>query len=438
MRRGVRTACLADASLPPRAMALGVLLAGVVGLRRAPGTGLIVAAGAMSLPWIVAAAETRWGRGHPTRRQPLDDAGAAPAVLIVAAHLPNEAEIIIDSVRRLLADVDYPGSWRVIVAYNTDRLVPVERELIELAASEPRLSMMHVSGSTTKAENLNAALATTDEPLIGILDADARPEPCALRLAANWIEAGWDFVQGANLVSADHSRLARAVAAEFAAKYLTTYAGRFAGMDIAYFSGSNGYWAGDAARSLRFDPRADVEDIDCAVRALLEGRHLAFDPDIRCWESAPASWPGLWRQRLRWASGWVQLTTRYVGPLARTRALSPAQRAFWLHATGWRRGVTPAAALVVALTTGIEARRGRLARSSAVVATATLVCWLSGLAQAVATTRGSDAPKGLPHPVSYAVMYVLAEGARLWASSLVLVRRPPWTPTPRPQGRTKR
>ena len=291
---------------------------------------------------------------------------------------------------------------------------------------------MRVAGSRSKADNLNAALARTSEPVIGFLDADARPDPHALRLAANWIDSGWHFVQGSNLVSGPTSRLVRAVAAEFAAKYFATYAGRFAWAQIAYFSGSNGYWAGDVVRALQFDRRARVEDIDCAVRALLQGRRLAFDPAIRCSESAPASWSGLWNQRLRWAGGWAQLTGRYFVSLARTNALSGAQRAFWLHATGWRRALVPSAALVLVGEATYESVCGRQAFPIVVGCATALLSWLAGLAQACAAARQPDRPAGLLSPAVYGILYVLAEAARLCASVIVLAKRPPWIPTPRP------
>lgn len=391
------------------------------------------------MPWVGALIEalgTSWRTVAPPNST--GSPGALPAVLIIAAHLPNEAEIIEGTVEQVLRSVSYPGPWRLVLAYNTDRPLGVEQQLAEMAAEHSRLSLMRVPDSTTKAQNLNAALEATDESLVGILDADARPEPDVLRLAAEWIEGGWDFVQGANLVASPQTRLARGVAAEFAAKYLATYAGRFAGTSVAYFSGSNGYWDGDAIRSLRFDVSADVEDIDCSVRALLQGRKLAFDPRIRCWESAPATWRGLWRQRSRWAHGWVQLTGRYARSLARDRSLPRAHRVYWLYATVWRRALAPAAAIVVALIATYDALLGRLTPLLTVAAASILLAWLVGLVQGIVTARRPGAPDGLASPPAYAVSYVFAEAARLWASLLVLARRPPWTPTPRPETRPSR
>lgn len=418
--------------LVPRAIAFGTLAIGAaVAYASSPQISLFIATGALVVPWAVGIVELL---GRPTAPPIVlgPEESPPPAVLIVAAYLPNEAEVILPSVRALLNDIDYPGPWRILVAYNTDKALHVERELAELASSSDQLSIMEVAGSITKAENLNAALATTTEGIVGILDANARPSRCALRRAARWIESGWDFVQGANLISPHATPMERAVGAEFAAKYLATYAGRFARAGVVYFSGSNGYWSGNIVRSLRFDDSAYVEDIDCAVRALLVGRRMGFDPDIRCWESAPASWRGLWRQRLRWAYGWAQLTGRYALPLSRARPLSALQRAFWVHATAWRRAVVPAAAVVIATTATNELVHRRPGIPVVVVISALVVAWLAGLTQGITTARRRGVPHALARPAWYAAIYVGAELARLYASIIVLVRRPPWTPTPRP------
>jgi cellulose synthase/poly-beta-1,6-N-acetylglucosamine synthase-like glycosyltransferase len=60
-----------------------------------------------------------------------------------------------------------------------------------------------------------------------------------------------------------------------------------------------------------------TEDIDVSIRMLLEKRSIEFCPEARSGELAPASFRALWKQRLRWAIGWdevsLQLTRKMRG-----------------------------------------------------------------------------------------------------------------------------
>ena len=80
-----------------------------------------------------------------------------PASAIVAAYLPNEAATIIETIEAFLR-VEYPGGLQVILTYNTPRDLPIETTLRALAASDQRFTLLRVPGSTSKAQNVNAAL----------------------------------------------------------------------------------------------------------------------------------------------------------------------------------------------------------------------------------------------------------------------------------------
>ena len=98
---------------------------------------------------------------------PADRGGAPPAATaILASYLPNEAATIADTVTHLLRQ-DYPGTFQVILAYNTPQRMPIEDTLEELAARDARLMLLRVESSTSKAQNVNAALAYVRESSSG-------------------------------------------------------------------------------------------------------------------------------------------------------------------------------------------------------------------------------------------------------------------------------
>ena len=76
---------------------------------------------------------------------------------LVAAYLPNEQDIIVETIRHLLLHVQRPAAGlEIILAYNTPVDLLVEAELRKLAKQYPEFILLRVEGSRSKAENLNA------------------------------------------------------------------------------------------------------------------------------------------------------------------------------------------------------------------------------------------------------------------------------------------
>ena len=59
-------------------------------------------------------------------------------------------------------------------------------ELGELAQREERFTLLKVEGSTSKAQNVNAALRIVTGEFTGVFDADHLPAPDAYRRAWRW------------------------------------------------------------------------------------------------------------------------------------------------------------------------------------------------------------------------------------------------------------
>ena len=79
-----------------------------------------------------------------------------------------------------------------------------------------------------------------------------------------------------------------------------------------------------------------TEDIELSRRLLHHGFHIGLSPQARSGELAPASWRALWRQRLRWAIGWDQITReelsgQWVGPSPPKGALVPDRKSLKLR-----------------------------------------------------------------------------------------------------------
>src|SRR5260370_9739348 len=73
--------------------------------------------------------------------------------------------------------------------------MPIEGVIQEIARRGPRFMAMRVEASTSKAQNVNAALAAVTGEFVGGFDADHHPDPDSFTRAWRWLSNGYDVVQ---------------------------------------------------------------------------------------------------------------------------------------------------------------------------------------------------------------------------------------------------
>lgn len=289
---------------------------------------------------LLVTAASIWAEGFyalkPDRppEQPSTPYPAASAV--IAAYLPNEAATIVETAEAFLRQ-DYPADLQVIVAYNTPRPLPVEKTLREIAARDPRLVPYKVEGSTSKAQNVNAALAQVTGEFVGVFDADHHPDVTSFRRAWRWLSSGYDVVQGHCLIrNGDASWVARTNAVEFESIYAVSHPGRARLHRFGVFGGSNGYWRTNLLRMIRMHGSMLTEDIDSSLRVVESGGRIANDPGLISRELAPTTLKALWNQRMRWAQGWFQVSMKHMPRAWRSDALTLRQKLGMSFLLGWR------------------------------------------------------------------------------------------------------
>ncbi|MBS0621738.1 MAG: glycosyltransferase family 2 protein [Verrucomicrobia bacterium] len=249
-----------------------------------------------------------------------------PATAIVCAYLPNEQGVIVETLKNLLK-VDYPADFQLILAYNTPVSLPVEEELRAMAQKETRLTVLRVAGSLSKAQNVAAALKEARGEFVGIFDADHRPVPDVFTRAWRWLAEGWDVVQGRCVISnAENTIVTRTCAVDFETMYGINHPGRAVFHQFAIFGGSNGYWKTDVLKEIRFSPLMLTEDIDATMRALAKGYTFKMDAALISEELAPETFRGFWKQRIRWAQGWFQITLKRTWEAIRSPHLTTRQK----------------------------------------------------------------------------------------------------------------
>ncbi|KAM3085435.1 hypothetical protein ACMFMG_002512 [Clarireedia jacksonii] len=237
--------------------------------------------------------------------------------LVICAYLPNEQDIIMDRIQYALNYIQYPADKiRINVAYNTPRPIePLESQMNELAMKVPRLKIIKVPNSTSKAHNLNHFFTLdTGADVIALFDCDHYTHPYGPRWAIERLMADSqvDCVQGRCVIqNASATFLTGMIAVEFDKIYATSHPGRAALFGYGLFTGSNGYWRANLLRDLKMDAGMLTEDIDSALRALERGAICVHEPNVLSYELAPTTFPSFLKQRLRWAQGWTQASYRH-------------------------------------------------------------------------------------------------------------------------------
>ncbi|MBP7216337.1 MAG: glycosyltransferase family 2 protein [Candidatus Omnitrophica bacterium] len=257
---------------------------------------------------------------------------------IVSAYLPNELEVIEETLLNLLQNIERPqAGMEVVLAYNSPHLEPLELRLRDLAYAFPELVLANAYNSRSKSENLNYVLGLASGEMIVLIDADHHPRPDCISRAWRWLDEGYDVVQGrCKIRNGKQSIIAALVEVEFETIYGISHYAKSRLFDSALFGGSNGYWKAKVIKAVRFRTDTLTEDIDATLRALLSGYHIVHDRSIVSTELAPTTVRSLWYQRKRWAQGWYQCSVLYQIPVWRSAYLNIRQRFIWTVLLMWR------------------------------------------------------------------------------------------------------
>lgn len=238
--------------------------------------------------------------------------------LIIVAYLPNEKDIIMDRIYYALENIVYPkDKIRINIVYNTPKpLEPLETEMRNLMSQHSQLRIIKVHTSTSKADNLNYFLSLdTGSDVIAVFDCDHYAYPYGPRWAIERFMGNEevDIVQGRCVIFNTHAAFLPAmIGVEFDKIYAVSHPGRAAIWEFGLFTGSNGYWRASLLRDLKMDCSMLTEDIDSSLRAFSRGAKAVHDLNVVSYELAPTTLKGFWNQRLRWAQGWAQASTKHL------------------------------------------------------------------------------------------------------------------------------
>lgn len=249
-----------------------------------------------------------------------------PVSFIVPCH--NEAPNITETVQSLL-NQDYPDFEVILVNdASTDTTGAV---LDDLAAQDSRVRVIHFAVNQGKAMGLRVASLAAKHEFLVCIDGDALLSRNSTRWLLRHLVSGARVgaVTGNPRVRNRASLLGRIQVGEFSSiigliKRAQRIYGRIftvSGVVSAFRKAAIhevGYWSEDVV----------TEDIDISWRLQLNRWDIRYEPNALCWILMPETLKGLWRQRLRWSQGAIEVFRRHCRELFHWRA-----RRMWLVAT---------------------------------------------------------------------------------------------------------
>jgi biofilm PGA synthesis N-glycosyltransferase PgaC len=243
------------------------------------------------------------------KRGELEHPPALPEYPLVTVVVPcfNEGRDLPDTVSYLLA-CRYPNYDIVLV---NDGSTDDTREIMDgLVAQHPQIRVIHLAKNEGKAVALDTAAALTPAQYLACIDADALLDPDALHWMMQHLLTGQRVgaVTGNPRVRNRSTLLGRLQLGEYSSIVgLIKRAQRTYGR-IFTVSGVVTCFRKAALRDVGYWSREMLtEDIDISWKLQIRHWDVRFEPKALCWILAPETLAGLWKQRLRWATGGIQV-----------------------------------------------------------------------------------------------------------------------------------
>jgi cellulose synthase/poly-beta-1,6-N-acetylglucosamine synthase-like glycosyltransferase len=275
---------------------------------------------AAAMPLLAGCYQCLLGSLHYFRRwDPPDEPEALPRVAIVVPAW-NEAAVVgrtIDTLMRL----DYPED-RLRVYVVDDASTDETPDVVRAKAEEYPGRAFHLRrelGGEGKAHTINHGLRRIEEEgwyeAVLVIDADVIFTERSLRRMARHLT-----VPGVGAVTGyikEGSRPANYMNRFIAYEYVNAQAVARRAQNVlgaqACLAGGAQLVRRDALEEIGgvIDTTTLAEDTVTTLNIQLKGRKVVFEPHAIVWAEEPHDIAGLWKQRLRWGRGNVQITTRF-------------------------------------------------------------------------------------------------------------------------------
>ncbi len=265
----------------------------------------------MSLVWITTSFffRSRWESDEEdSTHADLRASGPQPFVsVLIPAH--NEADVIRQTLNAVCA-LDYPHFEVVVV---DDGSTDGTRQIVEEFVAAGRARLISKPTNEGKALALNDAIACLNGAIILIMDADAEPDPLALRhLMRHFASGRVAAVTGNPRVKNVDTFLARLQLIEFTSIVSLLRRSQRIWGRIVTVSGVVTAFRKSALLDVGlFSPDMPTEDIELTWKLQRRFWDVRYEPNAVVWMTVPTTYKGLFKQRLRWARGMMHVLNKH-------------------------------------------------------------------------------------------------------------------------------
>jgi biofilm PGA synthesis N-glycosyltransferase PgaC len=242
----------------------------------------------------------RWLPGPPA-----SDAPQPPVSVLIPCF--NEGETLADTLRHALA-LRWPELE--VIGINDGSSDDTAAQLEAWARVEPRLRVVHLAANQGKAMALRTGALLARHELLVCIDGDALLDPDAV----GWLvrhfqrDPGLGAVTGNPRIRNRTTLLGRVQVGEFAAIIGLIKRAQSSLGGLFTVSGVIAAFRRSALQDVGFwDTDMLTEDIAITWSLQRAGWRVAYEPHALVWILMPETLRGLWKQRLRWAEGGVQV-----------------------------------------------------------------------------------------------------------------------------------
>jgi poly-beta-1,6-N-acetyl-D-glucosamine synthase len=263
----------------------------------------------MSLVWITTSFFYR-SRWEPDPEDAVHDQ-REPFLPLVSVLIPvyNEADVIENAVLSAL-NLDYPNFEVVVV---NDGSTDHTRAVLSRFIAGGKVRVIDKAKNEGKALALNDAMPCLNGEIVLIIDADAEPEPDALRaLVAHFRSGRVAAVTGNPRVKNVETFLARLQLIEFTSIVSLLRRSQRVWGRIVTVSGVVAAFRKTALIDAGlFSPDMPTEDIELTWKLQKRYWDVRYEPNAVVWMNVPTTYKGLFKQRLRWARGLMQVLRKH-------------------------------------------------------------------------------------------------------------------------------
>jgi poly-beta-1,6-N-acetyl-D-glucosamine synthase len=268
----------------------------------------------MSLVWITTSCFYR-SRWEPDPDDEIHET-LEPFHPFVSVLIPvyNEADVIENAVLSAL-NLDYPNFEVVVI---NDGSTDHTRAILSRFVASGKVRVIDKAKNEGKALALNDALPCLNGEIILIIDADAEPEPNVLRaLVAHFRSGRVAAVTGNPRVKNVETFLARLQLIEFTSIVsLLRRSQRIWGRIVTVSGVVAAFRKSALIDAGLFSPDMPTEDIELTWKLQKRYWDVRYEPNAVVWMNVPTTYKGLFKQRLRWARGLMQVLRKHRDVMA--------------------------------------------------------------------------------------------------------------------------